>query len=188
MTTPHMRHDIIRSDAASPPPAVASGAATGRDVVAAPCVALAAYVAALTSLAALAAGCGETVRPEPLGDYTQWHRLDTYGDLPGHGDSYRIVYANDVAQSYAGGPYPEGAILVKEVRRRAGVGGVQPGELRYVAIMRRIGPAPTGLDDEAGWLFTQAEVPGGAETYRSLCWNRCHVAAPYAGAFLDYGK
>ncbi len=147
-------------------------------------------------LLALAAGlitaslvaCGDPVTPEPLGDYTAWKRLDTYGELPGHGDSYRIVYANDVALTFAGGNYPEGSVLVKEIRARAGADGAEPGDLRYLAIMRRIGPAPLGHADEAGWLFTQASEPGGAETYRSLCWNRCHVAAPYAGAFLDYGK
>lgn len=146
--------------------------------------------AALTGLlgAALLSACGDPVTPEPLGDYTSWKRLDTYGELPGHGDSYRIVYANDVALTYAGGSYPEGSVLVKEIRARAGAAGSEPGTLRYLAIMRRIGPAPLGHDDEAGWLFTQASEPGGDETYRSLCWNRCHVAAPYAGAFLDYGK
>lgn len=140
------------------------------------------------ALAALLAACGDPVSPEPLGDYTAWKRLDTFGELPGHGDSYRIIYANDVALTYAGGSYPEGSVLVKEIRARTGAGGAEPGELRYLAIMRRIGPAPLSHQDEAGWLFTQAAEPGGDETYRSLCWNRCHVAAPYAGAFLDYGK
>jgi Cytochrome P460 len=129
--------------------------------------------------------CGESVEPEPTGDYTTWKRIDTYGTIPGHGDSYRIIYANDTALSYAGGAYPEGSVIVKEVRAR---NGDQPGDLRYLAIMRRIGPAPLGLDNEAGWLFTQSPEPGGSERYRSLCWNRCHVAAPNAGAFLDYSK
>lgn len=154
---------------------------------AAPALAAPAVLAVL-AVAALAAGCGDPVSPEPLGDYTAWKRIDTYGELPGHGDSYRIIYANDLALTYAGGAYPEGAILVKEVRHRAGPGGTAPGDLRYTAIMRRLGPAPLGLDDEAGWLFTQIREAGGGEVYRSLCWQRCHVAAPYAGAFLDYGK
>lgn len=136
----------------------------------------------------LVAACGEAVSPEPLGDYTTWKRVDTYGELPGHGDSYRIIYINDVALTYAGGAHPEGSVIVKEVRHRAGPRGDQPGDLRYLAIMRRLGPAPLALEDEAGWLFTQAREIGGDEEYRSLCWNRCHVAAPYAGAFLDYGK
>jgi hypothetical protein len=37
-------------------------------------------------------------------------------------------------------------------------------------------------------LFRSADEEGAQEVYRSLCWERCHVAAPYAGAFLDYGK
>jgi Cytochrome P460 len=145
-------------------------------------------------LVALAACTAEDVSPEPLGDYRSWKRLDTYGELPGHGDSYRIIYVNDIALGYAGGAYPEGSILVKEVRRRSGEGDQSaPGDLRYLAVMRRLGPAPRGLDDEAGWLFTQISAPRDDgtpddEQYRSLCWNRCHVAAPYAGAFLDYGK
>ncbi len=147
----------------------------------------------LAALAACAtfstfAACGEAVDPEPLGDYTTWKRVDLYGELPGHGDSYRIIYLNDVALSYAGGLHPEGSVIVKEVRHRAGARGDQPGDLRYIAIMRRLGPAPIGDDDEAGWLFTQTPEIGGSEEYRSLCWNRCHAAAPYAGAFLDYGK
>jgi hypothetical protein len=138
--------------------------------------------------------CAETVSPEPLGDYQSWKRLDTYGELPGHGDSYRVIYINDIALGYAGGSYPEGSTIVKEVRQRAEAGGVSsPGDLSYLAVMRRIGPAPRGIEDEAGWLFTQISPPSdggtmGDEKYRSLCWNRCHVAAPYAGAFLDYGK
>jgi hypothetical protein len=139
----------------------------------------------LALLALVVAGCGETVTPEPLGDYTTWKRIDTYGKIPGHGDSYRIIYANEVALSYAGGGYPEGSIIVKEIRKRR---GQEPGDLSYLAIMRRIGPAPIGIEDEAGWLFTQADKPGSEEVYKSLCWNRCHVASPNAGAFLDYSK
>jgi hypothetical protein len=149
-------------------------------------------------LVALAACTAEDVSPEPLGDYRSWKRIDTYGEIPGHGDSYRIIYVNDVALSYAGGAYPEGSIVVKEVRHRRAEGTTSaPGDLRYVAVMRRLGPAPRGLEDEAGWLFTQIQSPrddgtagnrDGEEEYRSLCWNRCHVASPYAGAFLDYGK
>jgi Cytochrome P460 len=144
--------------------------------------------AALVALLILASACGDPVSPEPLGDYTTWKRVDTYGELPGHGDSYRVIYINDTALTYAGGAHPEGSVIVKEVRHRAGARGDAPGELRYLAIMRRLGPAPLALEEEAGWLFTQTREIGGSEEYLSLCWNRCHVAAPYAGAFLDYGK
>jgi Cytochrome P460 len=155
------------------------------------------WAVAAAATFALAACTAEDVSPEPLGDYRSWKRIDTYGEIPGHSDSYRIIYVNDLALGYAGGSYPEGSVVVKEIRKRDGATPPGPGDLDYLAIMRRIGPAPRGLDDEAGWLFTQisqarddgtAGAEAGEEKYRSLCWNRCHVAAPYAGAFLDYGK
>jgi hypothetical protein len=129
---------------------------------------------------ALVAGCGETVDPPPLGDYTTWHRVDTYGEVPAHKDTYRIIYVNDIARMM--GTTTRDAVLVKEVRDRE---GDAPGALRYVAIMRKLrsGPDP---DDEGGWLFTQADEPGGAETHFDSCWSRCHVQAPFAGAWLDY--
>lgn len=148
-------------------------------------------VAAIAAGLALAS-CGEVVDPEPLGDYTTWKRLDVRGPAPGHGDSYRIIYANpiaaDPAQSFVGG-YPCGAVIVKEIH--ADDGGA-PGELRYVAIMRRPAVGPACDDepwaDEGGWLFSQASTPGGEEVHKGLCWNRCHVAAPYAGAWYDYRR
>ncbi len=149
-------------------------------------------------LIGILAACTDDVTAPPLGDYRSWKRIDTWGELPGHGDSYRIIYVNDIALTYSGGAYPEGSVVVKEVRKLGAPapehpGVPTPGDLRYTAIMRRIGPAPRGLEDEAGWLFTQGGEPpadggDGDEVYRSLCWNRCHVAAPYAGAFLDYSK
>jgi hypothetical protein len=132
---------------------------------------------------ALLVGCGDAVTPEPTGDYTQWYRLDTYGSVPGHGDSYRVIYVNAAARMQEGLRSP-GAVLVKEIRDNlAG----QPGDLRYVAIMRKLrdGYSP---EDEGGWLFTQADAPGGAETHLDLCWNRCHVQAPFAGAWFDYAE
>ncbi|MGE3545161.1 MAG: DUF692 family multinuclear iron-containing protein [Kofleriaceae bacterium] len=66
-------------------------------------------------------------------------RIDATGPAPGHGDTYRIIYANEVAADptwdlYLG--YREGSVVVKEVRDD--VDG-QPGDLRYLAVMRRIG-------------------------------------------------
>ena len=43
-----------------------------------------------------------------------------------------------------------------------------PGALQYVAIMRRLGPAPVGLDDEGGWLFTEATSPVQPDPLRIL--------------------
>ncbi len=53
--------------------------------------------------------------------------------------------------------------------------------------MRRM-PFESEVADDGGWLFTQADEPGGAETRPSYCWRRCHAAAPYAGAWYDYRR
>ena len=146
---------------------------------------------ALAILALGAAAClSKPVSPEPTGDYTQWKQIATWGELPGHwGNTYRIIYANDVATTYEGGAYPEGTILVKEIYDLKTVNGVAaPGALQYVAIMRRLGPPPAGFSDTGGWLFTYADKPQGAETEYDPCWATCHQAAPFGGAWLDYSK
>jgi hypothetical protein len=142
-------------------------------------------VVAALALAA-AAACSASISPEPLGDYTDpdagWSRLDTTGPAPGHGDTYRIIYANPIAQT--SGTATVGATLVKEVRDDA---GGTPGALRYVAIMRKL-RGGIATDDEGGWLFSQADAPGGAERHSDTCWSRCHVQAPLAGVWFDYTR
>src|SRR4029450_7973291 len=64
-----------------------------------------------TSLAVLLfvlAGCGDKGGSgEPLpADYTDWYRVDTYGPVSGHGDTYRIIYANDFARLRGVPVYP----------------------------------------------------------------------------------
>lgn len=135
---------------------------------------------------AAVAGCSEAVDLDPPGDYTTWKRFDVTGEAPGHGDTYRIIYANDVAsdpssQLYIG--YPLGSIIVKEIYDND---DGQPGAMRYVAIMRRNQPVVTVLEKQGGWLFSQSSEPNGAETHTDRCWNRCHVAAPFNGAWYDY--
>jgi hypothetical protein len=130
----------------------------------------------------LLVACTEAVNPEPLGDYTQWKRFDVLGPAPGHSDTYRIIYANDLAvdpaQSFRLG-YQEGAIVVKEIRTNE---DGEPGALSYVAIMRRL-----ELEgDDGGWLFSESDTPNGPEHTAGFCWARCHVAAPYNGAWYDY--
>ncbi len=142
----------------------------------------------LPILAVLLAGCAETYDGPPLPDYTAWKRLDVTGDAPGHTNSYRIIYANPTAADpgqnlYLG--YPDGSILVKEVRDDD---GGMPGALRYLAVMRRIGPVTRALDDEGGWLFTETDGPTGPEQQFGFCWGRCHAAAPYNGAWYDYRR
>jgi hypothetical protein len=138
-------------------------------------------------LLAAVAACATPVSPEPLGDYTAWKRLDVQGPAPGHGDTYRIIYANSVAadpdQDFLEG-YAEGAILVKEIRDNQ---DGSPGGLRYLAIMRRDRFDPA-LAVDGGWLFTQADEPNGAEVRPTYCWARCHAAAPYVGAWYDYRR
>ena len=144
--------------------------------------------AIIALMAALAtAACGEAVDLPPPGDYTTWERFDFLGPAPGHGDSYRIIYANDIATNDAPlfGGYPEGSILVKEIRDND---DGQPGALRYVALMRRIGEPPPTLTEEGGWVFSRADSPGGDEVHHDYCWARCHVAAPYNGAWYDYRR
>lgn len=135
----------------------------------------------LASCAVALAACGDPVEAPPVGDYTTWHRIDTYGEIPGHGDTYRIIYANPAALVNTNAA---GAILVKEIH--ANLGGA-PGDLRYVAIMRKL-DSGYDFDHEGGWQFTQAETPGGSETHFASCWSRCHVQAPYNGVFLDYSQ
>ncbi len=144
----------------------------------------------VVAAAAALVACAEPVTPEPLGDYTTWARLEVQGPAPGHGDTYRIIFANstatDPAQDFREG-YADGAILVKEIRDPGGGADGADGALRYIAIMRRM-PFESEVADDGGWLFTQADEPGGAETRPSYCWRRCHAAAPYAGAWYDYRR
>lgn len=152
-------------------------------------------------LALLVAGCvpgQESFDPTSIGSiagYTAW----TYGGyftdpVPGHGDSVRDVYVNDVGAGYThGGRYPVGTILVKEVQAKVVMDG-QPsaGDMKYIAVMRKLGPdgrAPVPI--EGGWVFSFLDggaTPGGEETYWDLCWATCHRQAPVDGAFFDYGE
>ncbi len=129
-------------------------------------------------------GCAdERADVEPLGDYAAWKRIDTYGKTPGHGDTYRIIYANDVAETFNEAEYAVGTVLVKEVYDRNAMGG--PGALRVIEIGRRLDSAP---DDQDGWLFTKTDAPGGDEYVQDFCWRRCHSASPWAGAWFDYSR
>ncbi len=136
----------------------------------------------------LVTGCAASIDVEPPGDYTTWKRIDVTGRAPGHADSYRVIYINDLAADpawplYLG--YQEGSIIVKEIR--ANDDG-QPGALNYIALMRRNVAIDGALEDQGGWLFSRSEEPNGSETHADFCWNRCHVAAPYNGAWYDYRK
>ena len=146
----------------------------------------------MRALLVFAIACSEPVSDRIEEDYTLWPdmgglRLDVQGRAPGHADSYRIIYVNpigaDPTQSLLLG-YQEGSIIVKEIRAN---NDGQPGDLDYIGIMRRRA-VDASLDDDGGWLFTETDEPGGAETHFGFCWARCHVAAPYRGAWYDYRR
>lgn len=119
-------------------------------------------------------------------DYTSWDSFTTYGPVPGHGDTYRVIYTNFLARYYDhAGRYPLGSVIVKEVYEND---DGNPGDLRYVAIMRKLDQAPADADLQGGWLFTMASEPGAEETFDTGCWERCHAQAPVDGAWFDYGR
>ena len=134
----------------------------------------------------LVCGCGEElpgdlVPFDQLG-YESWKKTFVQGDAPGH-TGFRIIYVNDLArdpmQSFVLG-YQEGSIFVKEVFNDAA-----HTDRRHVAVMRRIGPVGNALENEGGWYYTEAKGDG-PEQYYDFCFRRCHVAAPYNGAWFDY--
>jgi hypothetical protein len=179
-------------------------------------------VAAAVVLCQAACGGSKIVDPEPVpADYTSWSSIETTEPVPGHGDSYRIIYANPEAELLGvpiyepppdAGPddpdaspldpggdvdtdvnYRVGSIIVKEVRER---NGDQPGDIKYIGVMRKLVEAPSGAElhksskySDGGWLFTYlADDINSDEEYRSSCWDECHVAAPIDGTFYDYGR
>lgn len=133
--------------------------------------------------------CAEPLRDDvtpvdQLG-YQAWTKhVEVYGEAPGHA-GFRTIYANDLAsdglQTLELG-YQEGAILVKEVFDDDH--GMR-GKRRHIAVMRRIGPVTRVLEDDGGWYFTEAKGDGPEEHF-DFCFRRCHAAAPYNGAWLDY--
>jgi len=145
------------------------------------------------SLAGLVLGaCFPSVEIDPnelpanvsIEGYEQWSSFEVDGPAPGHGETQRILFRNDVARAYAhGGFYPDGTVIVKEIRDP--VTDDELGDLRYLAIMRRIDDPPDGVPTDEGWLFT--DLRDGSEVQKELCWASCHRQAPYQGAFFDHG-
>lgn len=134
------------------------------------------------------AGCGgEVVTGQPpIDDYKTWDSFQTEGKAPGHGDTVRIIYANETARSYQhGGRYLIGTTLVKEIYEKRADGSA--GDLRYLAVMRRLQQTEGG-ELHNSWLFTSLGELGDDEVYDASCWNRCHVQAPVDGAWFDYGR
>jgi hypothetical protein len=136
----------------------------------------------------LAAACGQTIDPDEVpsvADYASWPSFEIDTDVPGHADSIRVIYKNEVAASYPhGGRYPAGTVILKEIFDRKDDGS--RGSLRYIGIARKLAPG-SGLPTDDGWLFTQQREPGAEETQLDLCWSLCHRVGPYDGLWFDYG-
>ena len=135
--------------------------------------------------------CGVAIDSDELpniDDYADWERrVDAVGPVGGHGDSYRIMYANDIAEQFGGaGLYPAGSVIVKEIRILES--GDSPGDISYLAIMRKLEEPPSGGELKQGWLFTRANDIQSQETYNERCWNTCHQASPFDGTFLDWSR
>ena len=137
------------------------------------------------------AGCVSEVELDGLPSvegYQDWIRVTSEGDVPPHGDDTRDIYANEIALSYTGaGEYPLGSAIVKEIIN-------QDGDLSYIAYMRRIDFEPDGgklegqyKDRIGGWLFTRSDDAESREVQGLTCWKECHVQAPFAGTFFNYG-
>lgn len=140
----------------------------------------------LAWLVTASAGCGTEIDPAGLpsiAGYTSWPYLEKDSDILGHPDSVRVIYKNPVAAAYPhAGRYPVGTVIVKEIFERKGI--KERGGLRYIAIMRKLGEG-SGQPTNDGWLFT--DLRDGKETQLDLCWQTCHQAGPYDGAWFDYG-
>ncbi len=135
--------------------------------------------------------CGEKLDPDDIEvsieGYTAWNRVEPLlGPVPGHGDTYRIMYRNETALHYTGaGTYPLGSAIVKEIYDLSGKDG--KGALNYTAVMRRMDKdAYPDLPITGGWLFTLIDG-GSEETQLDSCWDSCHRSAPYVGAYFHHG-
>lgn len=161
-------------------------------------------VIAAAALATATAGCVETVEVSELlasnpeysidgyddpANAAIWSKIEVSGIAPGHGDTYREIFYNDVARSYGhAGEYPIGTLLVKDIYSLED----RPPEDKpsYTAVMRKIGPddAPGNIELEGGWLFTFIEEERGEGEFTiSSCYQHCHVQAPLDYVWYDYG-
>jgi hypothetical protein len=143
----------------------------------------------------LVACAGDPVTPlaDRYWEEPEWESFATWGETPGHGDTYRIIYFNAEAAAFSGGWFPRDAILVKEIYDNA---GAQPGKLRVIEFMTRsiqLEDATGTLvldpwENRMGWVFSAASTRGGEQVDHSdFCWRRCHASAPFGGAWFDYG-
>lgn len=140
---------------------------------------------ALLALIALPACFSEVDVEISPDEYRDFYTVTTVGEAPGHGDTVRLIYANDTARSFTGsGLYPVGTVIVKEIYERNA--DDSPGDLNYIAIMRKLEVAPDGGELDDGWLFTYKGELDGDETHRPRCWKTCHQNAPFDGTFFNW--
>lgn len=135
----------------------------------------------------LLGACANIVDTDGLGDlsdYRSWDSFTVTGEIPGHGDTLRVIYANEVAHSWSGaGEYPIGSIIIKEIYPAS-----DPNTIDYIAIMRKLDEPPAGGELQAGWLYTMLdESIESEEDNNRRCYRSCHVAAPYDSLFHDFG-
>lgn len=124
---------------------------------------------------------------ESIDDYEDWFRVEARGEVGGHGDSIRFIYANDIAREYSGfGLYAFGTVIVKEIRFIES--DDTAGDINYIAIMRKLSEAPPGGDLDDDWLFTTQSDVGAAEVNNPRCWRTCHQASPLDGTFLNWSS
>jgi len=125
---------------------------------------------------------------ESTDDYRSWSQFVVTGNAAAHADSYRIIYANDIALTWSGaGNYPMGSVVIKEIYKLDSEGG--QGDLSYLAIARKLDKAPPGGELDDDWLFTIAgDALPASESNESYCWSSCHISAPYTGLFHDLGE
>lgn len=137
--------------------------------------------------------CKDKTDPYAIPDYKTWKRaaagvLDT--PIPGHGESYRIIYANDIAfQSKIVREgigqrvvMNEGSVVLKEVyETKADVGYKVPG----LFIMKKDINYPSAIN---GWIYYMKK-PGEAvvEVNWRLCVG-CHEAANEKHPYFDGNK
>ena len=61
------------------------------------------------------AACADSGESIAIPEHATWPSIQFTGEVPGHGNTIRVVFINDVAQQFSGGQYPEGSILINEV-------------------------------------------------------------------------
>ncbi len=145
-------------------------------------------------IAALLFSCSPSGDSFTVPEYKEWRKpvnrvLDT--PVPGHGATFRIIYANDTAFeseiiAEASGRkrvvMKEGSIVVKEVyKRRADVNRADP----ELTIMVKDSKSLNSLD---GWKYYMVEPAGEPQLISGRMCVGCHEAANEQHPYFDQNK